>query len=131
MNDGGYVVAVVLDPTFGDRLGALAEDMPVWVADTPTNRAVAEQIWHDHKGGLRADVTTFRVSQHEAPEDWCKSIIGTVVEHHGEYSHNPPVSVLQIIGAKPTEPLRDALAEYGFTSIDLTPQGFQARAHSR
>jgi hypothetical protein len=39
-----YGVAIVIDPNFGDRLGAIAEQMPVWIADTPANRVVAEQV---------------------------------------------------------------------------------------
>lgn len=29
-------VAIVVDPGFGDRLSSLADQMPVWIADTPT-----------------------------------------------------------------------------------------------
>ena len=36
------VVGIVVDPAFGERLHAIIGRMPVWVADTPPNRAAAE-----------------------------------------------------------------------------------------
>ena len=32
-----YVVGIVVDPQFGERLGELAAKLPVWIADTPVN----------------------------------------------------------------------------------------------
>jgi hypothetical protein len=33
-----YAAAIVVDPQFGDRLIELLDRMPVWIADTETNR---------------------------------------------------------------------------------------------
>jgi hypothetical protein len=40
-----YRVLVVLDREYGERLSELAANDPVWIVDTPTNRAVAQRIW--------------------------------------------------------------------------------------
>jgi hypothetical protein len=124
-----YVVGIVVDPSFGERLHAVAARMPTWVVDTPPNRAAAEAHWKTHAGQTHTGgLTTFRVDPDQGPEEWCAEILGVVVEHHGEYSHNPPVSVLEVIGARPVEQLVSALADYGFARVSPTPEGFRARA---
>ena len=40
----GQLVAIVVDPAFGDRLAALAARCHVWAVDTPANRAATEPI---------------------------------------------------------------------------------------
>ena len=128
MSETGYTVAIVVDPAFGDQLPALAARVPVWIADTPVNRAAAERSWQaDEPMPRPTGVTTFRITEKTSPEEWCASILGTVIEHHGEYSQHPPVSVLEIIGAAPTEALGAALARYGFTNLERAPLGFRAR----
>jgi hypothetical protein len=129
MSGSEYTVGIVVDATFGERLHALAARMPTWVADTPPNRAAAEAHWRTHPGEAHTNgITTFRVDAGLAPEEWCAGILGTVIEHHGEYSHTPPVSILEVIGAQPLEPLVGTLGYYGFTLVSPTPEGFRARA---
>ena len=124
-----YTVAIVVDPNFGDRLGALAGQMPVWVADTPANRAAAEAYWQMEPGRAHTTgVTTFRVDPEDAPEGWCSDVLGTVVEHHGVYSHDPPVTALEIVGARPVAALRAALEAYGFGQVSAAEGGFRASA---
>jgi hypothetical protein len=129
VSEATYTVGIVVDPAFGDHLGALAQRMPVWVVDTPANRATAEAHWRAHPGASAATgLTTFRVDIEDRPERWCAEVLGTVVEHHGVYSHDPPVTVLLIIGARPGPDLREALAGFGFACLADTPDGFEARA---
>jgi hypothetical protein len=40
-----YRVFVVLDRDYGERLLELARSGPVWIVDTPQNRAVAQNLW--------------------------------------------------------------------------------------
>jgi hypothetical protein len=128
-----YVVAIVVDPEFGERVTALLERMPVWMADTETNRTVAgrvrssptqpgQGIEYTDVGGL----TTFTVDAIAPPENWCLGILGTVAGHHDRYSHSPGYSALEVYGVAPTSRLRAALAEYRLTEITLLPDGFRA-----
>ena len=129
MSASAYVVAIVVDPGFGERLHSLTGHMPVWVVDTPTNRVAAQAYWQAHPGETHiTGVTTFRVEPVRSPEEWCTEMLGTVLEHHGEYSHNPPVSILEVFGARPVAELRAALAECGFSDVAATADGFRARA---
>jgi hypothetical protein len=130
MSDSAYIVALVVDPEYGERLGALALDMPGWIADTPTNRSAAEVLWRDApieiSHTVRRAITTFRVQANEPPEMWAVSVLGDIDLPHGEYSHTPPYSALEVIGAEATGDLREALKEYGLSELEARPQGFRA-----
>jgi hypothetical protein len=126
---GSYTVGIVVDPAFGDRLRALADQMPVWVADTPANRAAAEAYWEKDPGRPpTAGVTIFRVAPGASPEAWCAEVLEIVLEHHGPFSHDPPVTVLTIVGAQPVGELRTALTACGFGKVTAAAGGFRATA---
>jgi hypothetical protein len=132
VSESAKFVAVVVDPEYGDRLDALALEMPIWVADTPTNRVAAETIWRRARSTdshtARGAVTTFRVHQSDSPSDWALSVLGDINLHHGEYSQTPPDNILVIIGAEPTPDLRKALVEYGLSKFESRTGGFRASA---
>jgi hypothetical protein len=57
---GNLTLTIVVDPEFGDRLSEPAEHGPVWLAQTPTNRAAAVRWWNAHSPpGATQGVTTF------------------------------------------------------------------------
>src|SRR5688572_23407312 len=104
-------VAIVVDPNFEARLEALASRLHVWIAATTSNRAAAERYWQTHPPPSGADffeagVTTFNVDGSQSADEWCAAILSTVEEHHGEFSHKPSVSELEIYGTIPTPRLR-------------------------
>lgn len=51
--------------------------------------------------------------------------------HHREYSHDPPLSVIEVIGLQPSTAVRDELATYGFNSIESFAGGFVGRADTK
>ena len=118
MSSSDYRVAIVADPEFGERLMSLAERMHVWVPETPANRKVAEQIWRADVLSIERGATTFCVRPSASADEWVAGILADVELHHGQYSHNPPVSTLEIYGAELSPRLRDALASIGFTHIE-------------
>src|SRR5689334_20897244 len=123
-----YVAGIVVDPRFGERLTQLAARLPVWIADTPTNREAAERYWqreqvpsgHAEPGA----VTTFGVDPLLTPEEWCESILPDVDFHHGPYSHDPPCDAIEVVGARVTDALQRGLSALGFTAIELMDGGF-------
>ena len=121
MPESNATVAIVVDPNFGERLTSLADQMPVWIADTPTNRTVAESVWS--RAG--SHVTTFRVAGDDAAE-WCRDILPQVDLHHGEHSQSPAFNSIEVFGAGATPNLRDALSTYGFTISSERADGFRA-----
>ena len=132
MTSSGYVVAIVVDPRFGDHVADLLERMPVWMADTEVNHAAAarartariqsQTVDHTAIGAL----TTFTVDTDSTPESWCLGILDTVAGHHDRHSHSPGYSELEIYGAEPSPTLLAALAEYRLTDIATVQGGFRA-----
>lgn len=115
------IVAVVVDPDFGDRLSSLADQMPVWIAHTPPNRTVAESLLKR----VDSNITTFRVDGEDAAE-WCQIILPQVLLHHGEHSQFPPIHSIEVFGTPATKSLRDAFSKHGFTVSSKRPDGFRA-----
>jgi len=52
--------------------------------------------------------------------------LDTIDLHHGSYSADPPYSAIEVLGAELTDPIREALKEYGFKKIAATGGGFIA-----
>lgn len=120
-----YQVIVVLDHEFGERLFQLAA--PVWVVDTPQNRAAAEQIWAaDSSRSHFNGVTTFKINSDSTPEDTFIGELDTINSHHGIYSANPPYTIIEVIGTGMTDRLKSKLSQFGFNQFDSTSQGFRA-----
>ncbi|MCM3870506.1 MAG: hypothetical protein ND895_07435 [Pyrinomonadaceae bacterium] len=126
MSDTPYKVTIIVDPEFGDRLQKV--EPPVWIADTPVNRAAAERVWSEcpeesHLNG----VTTFQIDLNLTADEWCAGILSAVDLHHGEYSHRPPYSVVEVIGTRLTIGLRQAFSKYGLKEFVKGADGFRAR----
>ncbi|HWW83709.1 MAG TPA: hypothetical protein VNZ26_08920 [Vicinamibacterales bacterium] len=127
MGDHSYTVGIVVDAAFGDRLLDLALRMPVWIVDTPANRASAETYWRTNPGRSHTEgVTTFKCELSCAPEEWCAGVLSDIDLHHGQYSHVPPYSVVEVFGSSLTEKLRTAFNGYGFAVFSEHPDGFRA-----
>jgi len=125
MADAPNTVTIVVDPEFGERLCAVAKETPVWIVDTPLNRAAVEVAWNPEQH-LPNGVTTFRVEPNSTPEEWCAKILGTVDLHHGEYSQDPPYAVVEVIGTPLTNRLRQAFSEYELNAFAERVSGFRA-----
>jgi hypothetical protein len=119
-------VAIVLDPNYAERIVELARECHVWLVKSASNDPVVAVLWKDDRAySLEEGVTTF--SSAETPGASFISILETVEEHHGEYSHDPPLSVIEAIGLEPTVAVREELSSYGFSDIELSAEGFVAR----
>jgi hypothetical protein len=122
-----YRVTVVLDREYGERLSQLIAQGPVWVVDTPTNRAVAQKIWSADPNRSHLDgITTFKTGSASSPEDALLCELDTIDLHHGVHSANPPYTVVEVIGTSISDRLRCELSQFGFDQFEATPQGFRA-----
>jgi hypothetical protein len=55
-----YKVYVVVEREFGEQLAKLPPDAPIWIVNTPPNRAVAERLWKErNQEGHLTGITTF------------------------------------------------------------------------
>jgi hypothetical protein len=109
-------VAIVLDPSFGEKLTELAKAQPVWAWDSPANRTTAQRLWDDSPS--LGQVTIFSAAKATSAEEAFVYILDTVDQHH------PAWSQLLVIGFEQTAAVKIALAEYGHGSIKETTTGF-------
>ena len=122
-----YRVRVVVDPNFGERLASLPAHEPVWVIDSAANSPVAHRLWRERPAENHlTGITTFKSGGNCSPEEELLAQLGTIDLHHGEYSANPPYTVIEVIGCSPSDGVRAALAERGFRVDSPTANGFTA-----
>jgi hypothetical protein len=127
MTDHPHRVAIVVDPTFGERLTELSRTAHVWACDTPENRRIARRLWAGRKvKDLESGITLFKFAPHDSADEVCRGILETVELHHGEWSHTPPWSEVEVHGASLTPTLREAFVELDFREFGTTPDGFIA-----
>jgi hypothetical protein len=131
-------VAIVADRQFTE-LETLSRAMHVWICSSPFNKESAQRIWRaaqesesevtilDEGSDLESGVTTFDVSPTANAEEIVIGILSTVDEHHSEYSHDPPWSILEVYGVHLTPGLKVALGEFGVTEYEARINGFTCR----
>jgi hypothetical protein len=119
-------VFVVLDRDYDERLLELARSGPVWIVDTPQNRAVAQNHWaaNPNRNHLEG-VTTFKAGDDCSSEETLINELDTIDLHHGSYSADPPYTVLEVIGTPISERLKAELSHYGFNKFQPTGEGFR------
>ena len=126
-----YVVAIVLDQSFGEELRKVARQYDVWTVPSLINKAVVERLWAEREAGRNDhQVTMWSRDVDTRTEEAWSDLLADIELHHGQHSHNPPVSELAIFGAQPTAEARKALGEYGYHRIELTAGGFHAARSS-
>lgn len=122
-------VAIVVSDEFVAGLADLARTQHVWSARTPASEAVPQRVWAYHAAAdgdpLGSGVTLFDGGQ--TPADSLLSIVDTVELHHGSDSHDPPVKIIDVLGARATDEIRRAFADLGFLRFDDSADGFVAR----
>jgi hypothetical protein len=118
MASNSHIVAVIAEHDAAARVRDVSARLPVWVVDTPTNRLAAAELREDAaRAGSHGDVTLFRADPEGLPDDWVVGILSTIVEHHGDYAHVPPLAALELYGVLVTDPLRAALSKHGFDLV--------------
>jgi hypothetical protein len=127
MTDRPYVVTVIVDPNYGERLADLPLGRPVWIVDTPMNRLVTERLWAESADSSHlTGMTIFTWNAAAGREATLIDELDTVDLHHGVHSADPPYTVLEVVGTPLTQKIKDALSEFGFDEFDATAEGFRA-----
>lgn len=122
-----YKVYVVVEREFGEQLAKLPPDAPIWIVNTPPNRAVAERLWKErNQEGHLTGITTFNDLKASSSEDLLVSELDTIDLHHGSYSAHPPHTILEVLGAPLSDRIKTELSLYGFDEFHSTTVGFCA-----
>ena len=113
-------VAIVFAEDYSGDLERLSFHTPVWIADTPSNHAAAEDAWLTAVDWPHISVTLFR-PPHGYPnkDDWA-----ALLEQIGL---REKFDAVDVIGTPLTPVARNALSGTGFDRFDETPTGFRAR----
>ena len=123
-----YKVYVVVDREFGELLAAIEPGAPVWIVDTPTNKAVAKRLWTERpQENHSTGITTFDTDESSSPEDVLLDELDTIDLRHGAYSADPPYTVLEVIGAPLSATIETAMSAYGFNEFETNSTGFTAK----
>jgi hypothetical protein len=126
MSTEPYKVVVVVDPVFGNRLSDITRGVPVWIVDTPVNRAAAERMWAQRPGESHLTGITIFKAPADSGEEALLAEIDTIDLHHRAYSASPPYSILEVIGASLTDRIKNKLRKYGFEEFHSSSRGFIA-----
>lgn len=114
-------VAVVFAADYSGELERLAFRTPVWLVDTPENRAAAEEAWRAAIEWPHITVTLFRAPDGEPSRDDWRTLVEQI-----EFQEKA-LDGLEVIGSELTVAARAALVNAGFTRFEERPSGFRAR----
>lgn len=120
-------VAIVLDAEFGAQLSELAARMPVWVVDTPGNRAAIESEWtRRRRDGAERELSVFRAIDGLTPAEHVTALLRTIEANHGPSARQPPFTALLVIGEAADGAMTSALRNAGFDEPVANGEGFRA-----
>jgi len=126
-NTTTHLVALILEPCFGERLRDLVRDYHCWVVESEQNQPVIREIWNSQIGSnedpMGPGISTFESVAEATPEEESIRMLDILEDHHGEYAHDPPWSELLICGVSGTEKLERALREFGFVRFQSDAGG--------
>lgn len=122
-------VVIVLSSEFAPRLDELALSSHVWAVQTAATEAAAQRIWEERppqeSDPLTSGLTLFKGEGD--PADDLLSVLDGIDLHHGSSGgHVPPMSAIRVLGAGPTDVVREALGSLGFARLVSAPDGFVA-----
>lgn len=127
MSERINTVRLVVDRNYSGELTSLATDSHVWLIESPLNHDAAASYWKLHPASdVETGLTTFTAADDDTASEACLKILGTLDLHHGEYSGDPPYSVLEIVGARLSRSVKAAIEELGFSRFETTANGFRA-----
>jgi len=118
---GSAKVAIFLAPE-NEQLETMANTMPVWAVESPSNRSVATRFWSKFPNAKENDIglTLFKTTKVDARYENFVGVLDTVEEHHWELHQ------LYVFGLKLTEQVRADLQVLGFGTFNRTEKGFIA-----
>lgn len=122
-----YKVVLIVDSAYGEALDKLPPHVPVWIIESDLNTPVVERLRQERIGESHLQgITTFKQKLNSTTEEQVICMLEQVDIHHGEFSAEPPYSILEVIGCIATDEMRQELQEYGLGISEITGAGFIA-----
>jgi len=127
-----YKVFLIIDSAYGESLAALPPHAPVWIIESSLNNPIVERLRQEKaEESYLQGITTFKEKPRMTPEEQVISMLEQVDLHHGEFSADPPYSILEVIGCTPNDDMKQELQGYGFSISEITKEGFIATRTER
>jgi hypothetical protein len=104
-----HKIAVVFDPSCGDKLSELMKKFHVWVTRSENNDEVIKRYIEQ----LESDPMPHGITKFEGTE-LTPELLENIWDHHGEFAHDPPLSEMIFIGLELQESTIDLLEDFGF-----------------
>jgi hypothetical protein len=121
-------VLVVLDPHCGERLRQMWQPgRPAWIVMSPFNEPTVRSLWASHPDDHLTGITSFQFDPGATPEDSFLDYLHTIDLHHGPYSNETSYAEFEVIGARLTSDVREALSELGFEEFSERTDRFIAQ----
>ena len=118
-------IAIVLDADFGARLHELAARIPVWIVDTPGNRAAIESEWtRRRRDGAERELSVFRMIDGLSPAEHVAALVRTIDRQHGPSAQSPAFATLVVIGTAPDSVSSAAIRAFGGGEPAANEDGF-------
>lgn len=121
-------IAAVLDPSFGERLLALAEERHVWIVESEANRPWIEKVWERTRSrpGDIGGATSFVPLPDATSEQQFLEVLDTMANHHAPGIGEIPWGELEVFGVTLGADVQDVLVDFGFVTFAATAEGFRA-----
>lgn len=103
------LVLLILDPHFGENLEQLPRNTPVWMVDSPRNRAALNSL-----GTACGPVAVFSLRDNETAMDVFQRIVESLDQHHNEFAQHPPYDTLDVYGLPADADMLDSVKDFGF-----------------
>jgi len=89
---------------------------------------VIQSLWNEHKSASHPDgITSFVFDPGGGGGGGGGAEISVIDLHHGEFSHSPAYSILNVIGVRWSDRIQEVLARFGFDYHEPTTEGFVAK----
>ena len=114
-------IAIVFADDFSAQLEQLSFHTPVWLVDTPENRAAAEAAWQRAIEWPHISVALFRSPAVKPSRDDWRALLDQIALHERS------VDAIEIFGQALTNGARAALGDAGYERFEETASGFRVR----
>jgi hypothetical protein len=116
-------VALILGMRGAIAFEALAQCMPVWIADTPPHAHLKSSL---NLGPKPSSVTWFPLRDCETSEEASVRISFSLDDHHNGLAHKEGYRFLLVFGVDYDKSMDSELGQIGFTTFESTDFGFAA-----
>jgi hypothetical protein len=123
-----YLITIVTDENFGERVLELACNTYVWLVRSAVNDAAAQAFWKSKQPAddpILHGLSTFDRTSDESTDEMLARLLDLIDDHHGVYAHDPAWTEINVIGVPASPAFEAAARTYGVNDTHATAEGFR------